>query len=261
MKVVGLPLTPIPETQEELTPELELVLCLRWAKERLNNSKADGSSRLASVFSDIGQDRAMCLASVPDLNTKNIESAARQLVLNARFVGLDGIAANFGFLAYTASNHVQNPCIVIVWTDTGHAFPMAAYQSGGKLKGWGSHLYVFLPLCGELKLSPKTAVNELASGILLSAPEGRPQKHEDFVIATGGGSATAASGGDTTLRHVANDIYAPMHEYDTVHHYAVVEGPLPIPAPKPKNWPATAPKPPRPKPRAVGPPVAPKPKR
>ena len=33
------------------TPELQMLLCLRWAKERLNDSKASGFARISAIIS------------------------------------------------------------------------------------------------------------------------------------------------------------------------------------------------------------------
>ena len=82
------------------TPELQMLLCLRWAKERLNDSKADSSTRLIAVFNDIGDYDARSRISGLNLNADGIESAARQLSLQATCrTGNRGLTRSFSVLA------------------------------------------------------------------------------------------------------------------------------------------------------------------
>jgi len=225
--------------QRELTPELEAVLCLSWIKHRLNNSKVDGVSRIGAVFSDIDNLTSLSRASLRCLDARNIESTARQLSLETSLIADANPTADFSVLARAANDHPQTPCLIIVGTDKGHVFPVVAYKSGGKIKGLGSHLYVFSPLCGELKLQPKTASQVLRNCVSLTQDEGRPERYDAFTVK----SYHAPAG----VEHIdAND--GAIGGFDNVVYGAVDVAP---------SRPAPPPKPPRPYP--VKPPVPPKP--
>ena len=179
-----------------------MLLCLRWAKERLNDSKADSSARLVSVFNDVGDYDAMRRASALNLSAEEIVGASRQLSLQATCRTENrGLTRTFSVLAAWAKANVQRPILIIVWTEKGYAYPTMVYQSGGKLKGIGSHLYVFLPLCGEIKMSTGGADRKLAAGIQLNEPTvGKPNGFDAYVIAT-------MTDSDPVLREYHNELY------------------------------------------------------
>ena len=196
-----LPLTPCPDPtySYDMTPELQLVLCLAWVKERQSNSKASSGERLGAVFGALGSYQSLAIASVRDLSAANIESAARQMKLQATPVShAAAMTRSFGTLA-TLARVAKRPSIVIFRTSRGYAYPTVAYKSGGKVKGLGSHLYVFLPLCGELKLAPKRASEKLGQGVSIDPSATGPlRSFEQYVITAGG------EGEETTYRTFDN---------------------------------------------------------
>ena len=144
----------------------------------------------------------MSRASVLNLSADEIGSAARQLSLQATCRTANrGLTRTFSVLAAWAKANVQRPILIIVWTEKGYTYPTMVYQSGGKLKGIGSHLYIFLPLCGEIKMSTGGADRKLAAGIQLNEPTvGKPSGFDAYVIAT-------MTDSDPVLHEYDNELY------------------------------------------------------
>ena len=215
MGINGLPFTANPEGSNTypMTPELQLVLCLNWAKQRLNNSKVSTAERLQAIFSDLAQHVSMSKVSVSGLSAPNIESAARQLtLLAAPILEQEGMTRSFSILENLASSHPQTPVVVIVRTERGFAYPVVAYKSGGGIFGAYKHIYIFLPLCGEIKMELKNASARLRDGIVLSFSQvGKPCGFRAYTIATDN---------DPVLHVVENSLYGAVggeeHAYQTI---------------------------------------------
>lgn len=236
----------------ELTPELESVLCLRWISERMRNSGADGARRLGQVFSAMTQSSALVQAHGGSIHAHSIQGMARSFDLQVTCTHSRTLTSDFSALARVANAQAKKSYLILVETDKGHVYPTAVYKSGGKFKG--SHLYVFLPLCGELRLSPGGAGEILSRCISLSLSEGEPVRFDAYEVDnyTAKGKDNPSYEGIVSGGGASGAVGMPRHADNSSNesHYEPI-GFSPSPSPEPP------PVPPRRLP--VKPPVAPKP--
>lgn len=165
-----LPLVPISEAlvssyAPNPSPEMQLLLCLGWVANRSSRSKNDGETRLKQIFMNSDWMEGLSKTVIKNFSdSDSIQSAARHFNCQAALLSSD-VTYSFGSVAELAKEYRQTAVVAIYWTERGFVYPVVAYQSAGKFKGVGSHLYMFLPLLGEIKIAPSEVAEKIVDGI------------------------------------------------------------------------------------------------